>query len=54
MGQVLNAAAALAVSGYVGTLAEARETHRSGKALKTLEYWVTISNVSTKFPFLVS
>ncbi|CAA3021452.1 anthranilate phosphoribosyltransferase, chloroplastic-like [Olea europaea var. sylvestris] len=45
---VLNAAAALLVSGHVNNLGEgvdlARETHLSGKALRTLNLWKDISN----------
>ncbi|XP_042021235.1 anthranilate phosphoribosyltransferase, chloroplastic-like isoform X1 [Salvia splendens] len=47
---VLNAAAALFVGGNVHDLGEgialAREIHRLGKALDTLDRWISVSNVS--------
>uniref|UniRef100_A0A5B7B460 anthranilate phosphoribosyltransferase n=1 Tax=Davidia involucrata TaxID=16924 RepID=A0A5B7B460_DAVIN len=52
---VLNAAAALLVTGHVNTLAEgvdlARKTLLSGEALKTLDLWTAISNKAKEATF---
>ncbi|XP_075515186.1 anthranilate phosphoribosyltransferase, chloroplastic-like [Primulina tabacum] len=54
---VLNAAAAIFLSGIVCTLAEgiyrAREVHQSGKALEVLDCWINVSN-KVKRPKIVA
>ncbi|KAL8471303.1 hypothetical protein ACS0TY_028817 [Phlomoides rotata] len=49
---ILNAAAALLVSGYVRNLGEgvalARKKHQSGKALDTLNHWTSVSQMARR------